>query len=48
MELSAKILSEVEVLPAVKGRHRWPEELKGRIVTETREAGATAAGVAQR
>ena len=43
MEFSAEFLGEVEVLPAVKGRRRWPEELKG-----TLEDGATAAGVAQR
>ena len=48
MEFSAEFLGEVEVLPAVKGRRRWPEELKARIVAETLEAGATAAGVAQR
>ena len=45
MEFSAEFLGEVEVLPAVKGRRRWPEELKGRIVAETLEAGATVAGV---
>ena len=48
MEPSAEFLGEVEVLPAVRGRRRWPEELKGRIVAETLEAGATVAGVAQR
>ena len=48
MEFSPEFLGEVEVLPAVKGRRRWPEELKARIVAETLEAGATAAGVAQR
>ena len=48
MEFSAEFLGEVEVLPAVKGRRRWPEKLKARIVAETLEAGATAAGVAQR
>ena len=48
MEPSAEFLGEVEVLPAVKGRRRWPDELKGRIVAETLEAGATVAGVAQR
>ena len=45
MEFSAEFLGEVEVLPAVKGRRRWPEELKGRIVAEKLEAGATVAGV---
>ena len=48
MEPSAEFLGEVEVLPAVKGRRRWPEELKARIVAETLEAGATVVGVAQR
>ena len=48
MEPSAEILGEIEMLPAVKGRRRWPDELKGRIVAETLEAGATVAGVAQR
>ena len=41
MEPSTEFLGEVEVLPAVKGRRRWPEELKARIVAETLEAGAT-------
>ena len=48
MEPSAEFLGEVEVLPAVKSRRRWPEELKARIVAETLEAGATVVGVAQR
>ena len=48
MEPYAEFLGEVEVLPAVKGRRRWPEELKARIVAETLEAGATVVGVAQR
>ena len=46
MEPSAEFLGEVEVLPAVKGRRRWPEELKGRIIAETLEPGASVTEVA--
>ena len=48
MEPSTEILSNVEVIPGSVGRRRWPEELKGRIVAETLENGATVAGVARR
>ena len=48
MEPSTEILSNVEAIPGSAGRRRRPEELKARIVAETLEAGATAAGVAQR
>ena len=48
MEPSTEILSNVEVIPGSVGRRRWPEELKGRIVAETLEGGATVAGVARR
>ena len=48
MELSTEILRNVEVIPGSPGRHRSPEELKGRIVAETLDAGATVAGVARR
>ncbi len=48
MEPSTEILSNVEVIPGSVGRRRWSEELKGRIVAETLENGATVAGVARR
>ena len=35
MEPSTEILSNVEVIPGSAGRHRWPEEWKGRNVAET-------------
>ena len=50
MEPSAEFLGEVEVIHAVRGRRRWPEELKGRIVAETpagRIAGSSALLVGQ-
>ena len=48
METSAKTLSSIEVLPLRGGRRVWPAELKGRIVAETLEPGATVRGVARR
>ena len=48
MEPSTEILSNVEVIPGCVGRRRWSEELKGRIVAETLEDGATVVGVARR
>ena len=47
MEPFSEFVGEVEALAAVKGRRCWSDELKGRIVAETLEADAAAAGVAQ-
>ena len=48
METSISTLRSEEVLPALGGRRRRPDELKARIVAETLEAGATVRGVARR
>lgn len=48
MERTAEFLSPVEVIGGVKGRRRWPDELKARIVTETLEPGARVGSVARR
>ena len=42
MEFSAEFLGEVEVLPAMKGRRRWPEELQG--ADRRRDAGGRCDG----
>ena len=48
MERTAEFFSPVEVIGGAKGRRRWPEELKARIVAETLEPGASVASVARR
>ena len=48
MQTSISTLRNVEVLPVLGGRRRWPSELKARIVAETLESGATVRGVARR
>ena len=48
MECTAEFFSPVEVIGGMKGRRRWPDELKARIVAETLEPGARVASVARR
>ena len=48
MERPAEFLSLVDVIGGVKGRRRWPDELKARIVAETLDPGARVASVAWR
>ena len=37
MERTAEFFSTVEVIGGVKGRGRWPDDVKARIVAETLE-----------
>lgn len=48
MERTAEFLSPVEVIDGVKGRCRWPDELKARLVAETLEPGARVGSAARR
>ena len=48
MERTADFLSLVEVIGGVKGRRRWPDELKARIAAETLESSARVASAARR
>jgi transposase len=48
MEHSTEFLIGQEVVLDAKGRRRWPDEVKARIVAETLEPGATVNAVARR
>ena len=47
IERTAEFVSKVRVIGGVKGRRRWPDELKAQIVAETLEPAARVRSVAR-
>jgi transposase len=48
LDASGGRVRRLEVIEGPAGRRNWPDEVKGRIVAETLEPGASVAGVAAR